>query len=188
MADFNFAHKFSAKWEGGLTNHPSDPGGITNYGVSLRWLKTLNPDLGDIDRDGDIDADDIRSLTPQKAAELFRHEFWDAYHLSTLPQLSAAAHYDCAMNAGPKQAALLAQRACNHFVGPYGMRLAEDGVFGPKTRQFLKIWTTDALVIRMIALREQFYRDLCASKPQYRPFLKGWLNRCRDLRNYLGLA
>lgn len=188
MADFNFAHKFSAKWEGGLTNHPNDPGGITNYGVSLRWLKTLGLELGDIDRDGDIDADDIRSLTPQKAAELFRHEFWDAYRLSELPQISASAHYDCVMNSGPKQATLLTQRACNHFVGSYGVRLAEDGIYGPKTRQFLKSWTTKALVLRMIALREQFYRNLRANNAQYSPFLKGWLNRCRDLRNYLELA
>lgn len=188
MADFFFAHRFSAKWEGGLTNHPNDPGGITNYGVSLRWLKTLGLDLGDIDRDGDIDADDIRSLTPQKAAELFRQKFWDAFRLSELPQISAAAHYDCVMNAGPRQATLLTQRACNHFVGPYGERLSEDGIFGPKTRTFLMRWTTKSLVMRMIALREQYYRDLCASKAKYRPFQKGWLNRCADLKNYLGLT
>lgn len=187
MADFNFAHKFSALWEGGLTNHPNDPGGITNHGVSLRWLRSLGPEYGDIDGDGDIDADDIRALTKEQAAVLFRQKFWDAYKLSELPEISAAAHYDCVMNTGPKQATLITQRACNCFVGPYGDKLAVDGAFGPLTKLFLKSWTTKALVTKMIDLRVKYYRDLCAAKPKYRPFEKGWYNRCNDLRRYLGL-
>ena len=54
MANFNKAHKFVAKWEGGYVNDPDDPGGATNYGVSLRWLKSLGLDQGDIDHDGDL--------------------------------------------------------------------------------------------------------------------------------------
>ena len=34
-------HAFTAQWEGGLTDHPADPGGLTNYGVSLRWVQDL---------------------------------------------------------------------------------------------------------------------------------------------------
>lgn len=188
MANFNFAHTFSAKYEGGLTNHPKDPGGITNYGVSLRWLRSLGLDLGDIDGDGDIDADDIRALTPAKAAELFKLKFWDAYSLHELPEISAAAHYDCTMNTGPKQATLLTQRACNAFVGSYGVKLAVDGAFGPKTRAFLKTYSSKQLVIKMIELRECFYRNLCISKPDFKDFERGWLNRCKGLRLYLGVS
>lgn len=186
MSNFTWAHTFSARYEGGLSNHPNDPGGITNHGVSLRWLRSLGLDLGDIDGDGDIDADDIRALTKEQAARLFKMKFWDAYRLDDLPRLSAAAHYDCIMNTGPKQAALLTQRACNAFIGPYGVKLAVDGAFGPKTRQFLKSYTTPQLVGKMIELRENFYRSLCAAKPNFMPFRKGWLNRCKGLREYLG--
>ena len=38
---FQLAHAFTARWEGGLSDHPSDPGGITNHGVSLRWVQDL---------------------------------------------------------------------------------------------------------------------------------------------------
>ena len=31
MAEFDIAHSFTAHWEGGLTNHPADPGLITKY-------------------------------------------------------------------------------------------------------------------------------------------------------------
>lgn len=40
---FQLAHAFTARWEGGLSDHPSDPGGITNHGVSLRWVQDLGP-------------------------------------------------------------------------------------------------------------------------------------------------
>ena len=38
---FQLAHAFTARWEGGLSDHPPDPGGITNHGVSLRWVQDL---------------------------------------------------------------------------------------------------------------------------------------------------
>ena len=38
---FERAHAFTARWEGGLVDHPDDPGGITNHGVSFRWVKDL---------------------------------------------------------------------------------------------------------------------------------------------------
>lgn len=188
MSNFTWAHTFSARYEGGLSNHPNDPGGITNHGVSLRWLRSLGLDLGDIDGDGDIDADDIRALTKEQAAKLFHQKFWQPYHMDELPMRSAAAHYDCMMNCGARQATLLTQRACNCFVGPYGVKLAVDGAFGPKTRQFLKQYTTPQLLAKMIGLREDFYINLCASKPSFMPFKKGWLNRCRGLRQYLGVT
>ena len=72
MSNFEFAHKFTSKWEGGFVDHKNDPGGATNYGVSLRWLKNEGID---IDGDGKIDINDIKALTPSKAAELFKKEF-----------------------------------------------------------------------------------------------------------------
>lgn len=185
MADFMTAHRFAGKWEGGLVDHPSDPGGITNYGISLRWLRSEGLDVGDIDGDGDIDADDIRALTPALAAALFKSKFWDAYRLGELPQLTATCHYDCAVNTGPRQATLLTQRACNSLVGFYGTKLVVDGIFGKNTRAFLMKHTTPKLAETMIALREDFYRDLVARKPKLAVFEKGWLNRCRDLRHYV---
>lgn len=120
------------------------------------------------------------------AAALFKSKFWDVYRLGELPQLTATCHYDCAVNTGPRQATLLTQRACNSLVGPYGSKLLVDGLFGPKTRAFLTTNATPKLAETMIALREDFYRDLVARKPKLAVFEKGWLNRCRDLRHYVG--
>ena len=45
------------KWEGGFFNYPSDPGGVTNFGVSLMFLKILGLQEGDIN--GDVDSLDV---------------------------------------------------------------------------------------------------------------------------------
>lgn len=189
MALFQIAHQFTARWEGGLTDHPSDPGGITHFGVSLRWLRSLGHDLGDlgdIDRDGDIDADDIRSLTMADAARLFRLKFWEPYGLEALPQLTATVHYDCVVNTGPHQATLLTQRACNSLVGPYGVKLVVDGIFGSQTRDFLTKYATPKLATAMIEQRKGFYLALVRNKPALAPFERGWINRANALQSFVG--
>ena len=185
MADFNQAHAFTARWEGRLVDHPSDPGGITNYGVSLRWLRSLGYDLGDIDGDGDIDADDVRALTPDDAARLFRMKFWEPYGLGDLPQIVATVHYDCSVNTGPAQATRIAQRACNEVLGS---GLVVDGKFGPKTRQALKDGTSFELVDALLTGRDKFYITLANQKPSLACFLRGWRNRVKDLRRYTGVV
>ena len=54
--------------EGGYVDDPDDPGGATRFGISLRLLKKMGK-LGDIDGDGDIDADDIRRLSSDSASD-----------------------------------------------------------------------------------------------------------------------
>lgn len=185
MANFEIAHQFTARWEGGLTDHPADPGGITNFGVSLRWLRSLGHDLGDVDDDGDIDADDIRALTLDAAAQLFRIKFWEPYQLANLPQSIATIQYDCMVNTGPSQAARIAQRACNALVGPNGVKLAVDGIIGQKTRHFLTQNATEKLVTAMIEQRKGFYLALVRDKPDFAPFECGWINRTNALHSFV---
>lgn len=185
MANFTTAHQFTARWEGGLTDHPADPGGITNFGVSLRWLRALGHDLGDIDGDGDIDADDIRALTLDEAARLFKIKFWEPYLLGSLPQPIATIQYDCMVNTGPSQAARIAQRACNSIIGPYGVKLAVDGIIGQKTRNFLTLNATDKLIAAMIEQRKGFYLALVHDKPSFAPFERGWINRTNALHSFV---
>ena len=161
---FETAHAFTAQWEGGLTNQPADPGGLTNYGVSLRWVqdlaqqarqsclrqhkncescpqaRTLNCTCGDIDldMDGDVDADDIRACTREQAAILFKKHFWDAQGCAALPLPLAVALYDGAVNMGPGRAVGQLQQAMN-AVGEAQLdhytSIAEDGVSGPRTAE-----------------------------------------------------
>ncbi len=186
---FETANTFTAKWEGGYVNHPNDPGGATNYGVSLRWLKD---DGIDVDGDGKITLADIRALTPALAAALFRKHFWDRLTLDNLPPLAAIATYDAAVNTGRGQAVKFLQRACNALSRDLYQSLAEDGAIGPKTiARVTELSGLDAkLALLCVDMREAFHRQLADNSPypdgrDYRPFLSGWLNRTRNLASYV---
>ena len=84
---FDAAHAFVAKWEGGFFDHPNDPGGVTNYGVSLMFLKGLGLLEGDVNGDGVIDRLDVLSITPDSARMIFKKHFWDSTRCYELPPL-----------------------------------------------------------------------------------------------------
>lgn len=174
---FDLAHSFIAHWEGGLTDHPSDPGGITNFGVSLRFLKSLGPELGDIDGDGDIDATDIRNLTREDAKRIFKREFWDRLNLDRVDCWTpkcAFVLYDTAVNMGAGYARKLFQQALGGLV--------VDGIWGPKTwAKIENINNDERIALLMISLREERYRYIVERRPASKVFLNGWLNRINAL-------
>lgn len=158
---FKVAQQFTAQWEGGLVDHPADPGGITNHGVSLRWLRELAQEECrkqsrtcdgsnafdrkhshsmsglDFDNDGDVDADDIRACTKAQAATLFKKHFWDATKCGKLPLALAIVLYDGAVNMGAPRAVRQLQQALNlvadtHLDEP--VSIAEDAINGVKTQ------------------------------------------------------
>jgi lysozyme family protein len=68
--------------EGRFSDNPNDPGGPTNYGISLQFLMKCG-DLdkdgwkdGDINHDGEVNAEDIRKLDQQTAENLYYLYFW----------------------------------------------------------------------------------------------------------------
>lgn len=159
--------------EGGYADHPSDPGGATNFGVSLRWLRRLGRDVGDVDHDGDIDADDVRALTWPMAERLFTTEFWDRYRYDRLPDDVGAKVFDLAVNCGPAQAHRLLQRACRAGSLP----VDEDGVIGPKTLESVTAAQPHVLVACLRCEAAGFYRSLVAARPDLNVFIRGWLVR-----------
>ena len=188
-AHFDLAHAFTAKWEGGLTDHPADPGGITKYGVSLRFLQAegLDPD-----NDGKIDALDVRGLTKEQTAEIFYTHFWIKGKCAALPRFMGLAHYDGAVNMGIGQASKQVQSACNTLGSlhiPGFTPLKEDGCIGPLTLAAvcqLGAVELDYIAAQLIVrLRQAFYRRLAEQRPELQVFLQGWLNRTNDLAAYI---
>ena len=170
-----------------FSNHPKDPGGATNYGISLRFLRKQESGVdsdgfayGDYDRDGDIDADDIRALTVDQAGELYVTHFWKPHKIDKLPARLAIKIFDMAVNMGPRRAIRLLQKALNRA----GFRVAVDGVIGPETLGVLNPGPTDQDADRVLdvlaATRDvtsAFYEHLAEARPELKVFLKGWLKR-----------
>jgi lysozyme family protein len=170
--------------EGGLADNPRDPGGITAFGVSLRYalraVKTAPAAARffDIDRDGDVDRADIVGLTAAAAAEIYYELWWrPGWYGRLAPALVAWKAFDIAVNTGPRRAAILLQSALCR-VGP---PIAIDGEVGAATvAAVLAQARADeglALIGRLRAEQADFYRRLVAHAPKLTPFLAGWLNR-----------
>ncbi len=184
MSKFEDALLTILKHEGGYANHPNDPGGATNYGVSLRYLLTLG-DVdgdgyleGDFDGDGDVDADDIKRMTAANAADIYREQWWDRYQYGRINAQSLATKVlDMAVNMGAGRAHRLLQTALTMC----GKDVVVDGKLGPGTCEAVNKCAEMPLLIMLRAVCAQFYMRLHKSNPdKYGPFIKGWLHRAYD--------
>lgn len=177
-ADFEKAVAYVLKHEGGLANHPKDPGGITNHGISLRFLRKLGSlALGDVDGDGDIDPDDIRKMTKEDAKKIYRSQWWDRYLYVELRQRTATKVFDHAVNLGPFVAHGILQEALNDV----GQSVEVDGRMGPFTRGALNRAPEGPLIEAYKALLEARYRALVRLRPEdFSDFLTGWVRRARS--------
>ena len=157
--------------EGGWSDNPADPGGATNYGISLRWLKAAG---WDVDQDGDIDAADIAALTPDGARRIYHAEFWERLNLERVTSgLVARKVLDLFVNMGDRQAVLIIQRAAKAVGAP----LDEDGIWGPLTLGSLNSYPSSELLAAIRSEAAGFYRLLAAIRPALAVFLRGWLTR-----------
>lgn len=192
MADFSTAHKFTAKWEGGISNDKADLGGFTAYGVSTAFMKSLKKARGadadflnSIGLAGPVTLELMRKITPAQAAKIFRFHFWDPYSLDLYKQSVATVYYDCLVNHGKSGGTKIAQRGINRHAGHE--LLVPDGIFGPKTFAALRKASRDTA--RCICLcRRDYYQAIVKNNMSQKRFLKGWLNRTADLEALLEIC
>lgn len=153
-----------------------DSGGVTKYGISLRFLKLAGLDLN---MDGVIDAYDILSLSPEKSKEVYKEYWWDKYKYNNIDDLSVATKiFDLSVNMGPVQAHKIAQRALNNLTpnNPYSV----NGILGPKTLLAINSSNPMHLLASIKKEASKYYIHLSEIKPEFRKELNGWLTRAND--------
>ena len=111
--------------EGGYVNDPDDPGGATNFGVTIHTMRRLGLDL---DRDGDVDTSDVRALTRAQAVEIFINHYFHKPRVGLLPEVLHASVFDMYVNAGAN-----AVRILQRMLLQMGQQVSVDGVIGPNT-------------------------------------------------------
>ena len=142
--------------EGGYVNHPSDPGGMTNLGVTKRvWEEWVGRESNE---------KEMRSLTSEMVEPLYKRKFWDACKCDELPSGIDYLVFDFAVNAGVGRSAKILQTA----VG-----VTPDGGIGPMTLAAVNAIPEAELVEKFSQAKEDFYRSLNT----FETFGKGWLNR-----------
>jgi lysozyme family protein len=180
LSDFNLAIPLVLKHEGGLSNNPSDPGGITNYGISLRFLKGLGNQVPSgviIDDQSTADAYDVRNMSIAEATILYKQDWWDKYQYGSINnQLLANKVFDIAVNIGSVEAAKLLQRACCQL----GENLAIDGTLGVQSFNVINKLEANSLVTEFCKNVTLYYQLLVKNNANFSKFLQGWLNRVND--------
>jgi lysozyme family protein len=165
MADFERAFKRTLSFEGGYADDPADHGGATRYGITEAVAR----------RYGYKGA--MRELPLELAERIYKNEYWDINKLDRLPQHLAENVFDAGVNCGVRTAAKMLQKVLGVTV---------DGVIGAGTMQAmadkLRVIGERALVQAYLTAREDRYYDICRANPGQKKFLKGWINRCEELR------
>jgi lysozyme family protein len=156
QSNWDNAFKMMLASEGGYVNHPSDPGGMTNLGVTKRvWEEWVGRESNE---------KEMRSLTPEMVEPLYKRKFWDACKCDDMPSGIDYLVFDFAVNAGVGRSAKILQTA----VG-----VPADGGIGPITLAAVKAQDPAELVQKFSDAKEAFYRSLNT----FDTFGKGWLNR-----------
>ncbi len=169
--------------EGGYVNDPDDPGGATNFGVTIHTMRRLGLDL---DGDGDVDTRDVRALTRDHAVDIFVAHYFERPRIDDLPEPLHATVFDMSVNAGPSRAVRILQQL---FVD-MGFDIAVDGAIGPQTIRtaFAAIDEAGSLLVDAygIARRDYYYR-IADARPASRKYARrqnggkgGWITRAEE--------
>lgn len=171
-ANFSLAVKRVLANEGGFVNDAADPGGITNYGITLRFLRAHNIDLNG---DGIIDEQDIIDMTIEQAIWIYRRFIWELNNYGRFESPGVVVKiFDMGVNMGESQATKLLQRAINMLSNP---DIVVDGVRGPKTLEKANALNHFDLLHEIRLQCMAFYKSLVVKRPSSQKFLKGWLIR-----------
>ncbi len=148
------------KWEGGYVDHPKDPGGATNHGITHKTLAAF--------RGRPVTKADVKALTKKEAGRIYRFRYWNVIKGDELPQGIDLVAFDPAVNSGPSRGAKWLQAA---------LGVAADGRIGNETLgAALNAPDPVAVVQRACAARMGFLRKLGT----WSTFGRGWARRVAD--------
>jgi lysozyme family protein len=155
--NFDRCLKHVLLFEGGYSDHPSDPGGATNLGITRSVLAAW--------RGREVSKPEVKSLKVEEAAAIYRAKYWDVVWCDSLPSGLDLAVFDCAVNQGVGRAARFLQQAVGTTV---------DGKIGPKTMAAVNAAEPGPLLIEFMARRMNAYGLL---QSLFRVFGLGWSRR-----------
>ena len=145
--------------EGGYVNHPKDPGGETNLGVTKRVYE----DFGG--------TKDMKDLTREDVEPIYKKNYWDRVKGDDLPAGLDLCVFDFGVNAGTGRAAKYLQT----LIGTVA-----DGGIGPNTLKAVEAYVEDHGIEDTIksyqAERQKYYEGLST----FDTFGKGWTRRVTE--------
>jgi len=145
--------------EGGYVNHPKDPGGETNLGVTKRVYQEHGG------------TKDMKDLLVEDVAPIYKKGYWDRMKGDDLPGGLDLCVFDFGVNAGPSRAAKFLQSMIGTTV---------DGGIGPNTlakvEEYVRETGEHESVKNYQEMRQKYYERL----PTFATFGKGWTRRVEE--------
>ena len=163
MTGFNFNRSLELvlQHEGGYVNHPDDPGGPTNLGVTLANFRRYVKPGGTIA--------DLKKLTKAQAGTVYRRQYWDRVHGNEMPGGLDYAMFDFGVNSGPSRAIKFIQEIV-------GARV--DGRLGPQTMGAIQLSSAGPLATALCDKRLAWLKGL----RRWPTFGKGWERRVKAVK------
>ncbi|MHA6347023.1 holin-associated N-acetylmuramidase [Roseivivax sp. CAU 1761] len=168
--------------EGGYVDDPDDPGGATNFGVTLGTLTRLG---GDLDGDGRVTKDDVRRLTRDQAVDIFLTHYYERPGIASLPEPVRASVFDMYVNAGANAVKIL-----QRLLRDMGWPVAVDGIIGPETRRAARAAQAaapDHFADAYGIARRDYYFAIADRRPASRKYARsraggkgGWIRRAES--------
>ena len=165
--------------EGGYVNDPADPGGATNYGVTIGTMRALRQD---INGDGQVDVADVKGLTRAQAVDIFIRHYFERPGLARLPAEVQASLFDMYVNAGAN-----AVKVLQRLLAAHGYACSADGQIGPATLAAAATMATlqpGQLATAYSVARRDYYYSLADARPASRKYARrrnggkgGWITR-----------
>jgi len=149
------------KHEGGFVDHPKDPGGMTNLGVTKKvWEEWVGHPVTE---------KDMRELTPEIVAPMYEMRYWRTSYCEKLPRGLDLLVFSMAVNAGAGRSVKLLQDSIG---------LVMDGIIGPITMARINEANVETLIDKFSETRADYYKGL----KLFPVFGKGWLSRTEKER------
>lgn len=165
--------------EGGYVDDRDDPGGATNFGVTIHTMRRLGID---VTGDGVVDKADVKALPRDRAVEIYVEHYFTRPGLGQLPEALQATVFDMMVNAGSN-----AVKVLQRLLTDMGFACNPDGVIGPKTvaaaqRAFEA--APDFLADAYGIARRNYYYRIADARPASRKYARrrdggkgGWILR-----------
>ena len=181
MSDFNCAVDFVLENEGGFSANPHDPGGATNYGISLRFLSKMSVKWLDVyGLKGKVNEETVRNLTKEQAILIYRIEFWNKAIFRRIKNQRIVNYvFDCCVHHGIREGIKILQGALN-VIADLPEKIEKDGILGYNTVNATNA-SADLLIRFLPVARGCYYWSLVKREPKYMEFLHGWFTRCNHI-------
>jgi lysozyme family protein len=165
--EFEDALKFVLKWEGGFTNHPKDPGGATNKGITQKVydvykVSRKHPKMS------------VKHILDYEVKEIYETKYWDLVRAKWLKAPLGLVMFDTAVNFGPAGAIRRLQKA---------LKIKITGTWTQEISDVIHTCDAGKVALEICKLRKIWRNYRVKQNPSQKVFLKGWLNRDNDLMN-----